>query len=309
MAIAFLGSPPFAVESLRALLAAGADVALVVTQPDKPAGRGNQLKAPAVKEFALAHGLRVEQPWKVRDGTLAGWLQGLDLAVVAAYGRILVPDVLAAPRLGCVNVHASLLPRWRGASPIARAIAAGDRETGVCLMQMDAGLDTGPELARAVVPIAADDTTPTLEAKLAAAGGALIAQALPDLLAGRLTPVPQPEVGVTLAPLLSKADAAIDWRLPARTVHAHIRAMTPWPTATTQVPEPAEVWKVFADELALGEPTGAPGHILALEGESAWVACGEGSLRIARLQRPDKRAMTAGEVLRGARLGVGAQLG
>lgn len=309
--IAFMGSPEFAVAALRALVAAGADVRLVVTQPDKPAGRGNQLKAPPVKVFAEQAGLPVIQPVKVRDGSLAQRLRddGIDMVVVAAYGRVLGSDVLTAPRLGCVNLHASLLPRWRGASPITRAIAAGDRDSGVCLMQMEAGLDTGPELARVVVPIAEDDTTATLEVKLAEAGAQLLMRRLDDLFAGRLVPQPQDPAGVTLAPPLAKAEGRIDWHQPAAKVHAHVRAMEPWPGATTAVPQPAEIWKVFADGLQIGAHAGPPGTLAAIEGEAAWVHCGTGSLRIARLQRPDKRAMTAAEVLRGARLGVGAAVG
>lgn len=309
--IAFMGSPEFAVASLRALVEAGADVRLVVTQPDKPAGRGNQLKAPAVKTFALEAGLPVLQPTKVRDGTLARQLRDLelDLLVVAAYGRILGRDVLDAPKQGCVNVHASLLPRWRGASPIARAIAAGDAESGVCLMQMEEGLDTGPVLDRAAVPILDEDTTRTLEVKLAEAGARLLALRLPDLLEGRLVPVPQPDEGVTLAPPLDKSEGRIDWTLPARRIHAHVRAMQPWPCATTQVPQPAEIWKVFAEGLAVGEHQGAPGTLAALDGDAIWVHSGQGSLRIERLQRPDKRQMAAAEVLRGVRMGPGSTIG
>jgi methionyl-tRNA formyltransferase len=303
--IAFMGSPEFAVASLQALVQAGADVRLVVTQPDKPAGRGNQLKPPAVKAFALEAGLTVLQPTKVRDGTLAQRLRDehLDLLVVAAYGRILGRDVLDAPRQGCVNVHASLLPRWRGASPIARAIAAGDAQTGVCLMRMEEGLDTGPVLDRVVVPIAQDDTTRTLEVKLAEAGAHLLAGRLADLLAGRLPEVPQPTEGVTLAPPLD------DWTQPAHRLHAHVRAMQPWPCATTLVPQPHEIWKVFAEGLQVGEHHGLPGTIACLDGDAIWVHAGEGSLRIERLQRPDKRQMAAAEVLRGVRLGPGSPIG
>ena len=309
--IAFMGSPEFAVASLRALLAAGADVRLVVTQPDKPAGRGNQLKAPAVKTFALEAGLTVLQPTKVRDGSLAQRIreEGIDLLVVAAYGRILGRDVLDAAPRGCVNVHASLLPRWRGASPITRAIAAGDAKSGVCLMQMEAGLDTGPVLDRVEVPITQEDTTASLEGKLADAGARLLTARLDDLLAGRLVPVVQDEAGVTLAPPLDKADGRIDWTQPAEKIHAQVRAMQPWPCATTLVPQPAEVWKVFAEGLQLGEHAGMPGTVAALQGDAIWVHCGNGSLRITRLQRPDKRQMTAGEVLRGVRLGLGARIG
>lgn len=309
--VAFIGSPSFAVASLQALVQAGVPVVGVVCQPDKPAGRGNELRAPPVKEFALAHNLPLLQPVKVRDGSLAQWLrdQGTELVVVAAYGRILGADVLHLTPLGCVNVHASLLPRWRGASPITRAIAAGDAETGVCLMQMDEGLDTGPELARVVVPIAETDTTATLETKLAQAGAELLLAKLPEIARGELAAVAQPEAGLTFAPPLAKHEGRIDWTLPAPRVHAHIRAMQPWPGATTSPPDlPAETWKVFEDGLAVGTHAGEPGTVVALEKDAVWVATGQGSVRLATLQRPGKRAMSAGEVLRGVRWGIGARL-
>ncbi len=310
--VAFIGSPQFAVASLAALVEAGVPVVAVVCQPDKPAGRGNELRAPAVKAFALAHNLPLLQPVKVRDGALAAWLkgQGTELVIVAAYGRILGADVLHLTPLGCVNVHASLLPRWRGASPITRAIAAGDAASGVCLMQMDEGLDTGPELARVTVPILDTDTTATLETKLADAGAQLLLAKLPVIAAGRLHATPQPEVGLTFAPPLQKQEGRIDWRQPARQIHALVRAMQPWPGASTTPPEvPGEVWKVFEDGLALGDHAGEPGTIVALEKDAVWVATGEGSLRLTSLQRPGKRAMPAAEVLRGMRWTVGARIG
>lgn len=310
--VAFIGSPDFAVASLQALMLAGVEVVAVVTQPDKPAGRGNALKAPAVKVFAEAHGLPLLQPSKVRDGTLAAWLRSHspELVVVAAYGRILGDDVLHLTPLGCVNVHASLLPRWRGASPITRCIAAGDSHSGLCLMQMDAGLDTGPVLARTSVPIADDDTTTTLEAKLAAAGAQLLVESLPQIVAGHLKPVPQPSEGVTLAPPLDKAEGQIDWTRDARKVHAHIRAMQPWPGATTVPPEVhAEVWKVFHEGLALGTDRGEPGQIVRIERDAVWVATGDGSIRLTAMQRPGRKPMSAGDVVRGMRWTVGARVG
>ena len=307
--IAFMGSPEFAVVALRALHEAGVEIALVVTQPDRPAGRGQALRAPPVKDYALSAGLPVIQPTKVRDGSLSRQLIDLniDLAVVAAYGRILGRDVLDAPRLGCVNLHASLLPRWRGASPITRAIAAGDAASGVCLMRMEEGLDTGPVLAKVIVPIDETDTTATLEGKLAAAGAQLAVEHLDDLFAGRLTPQPQDEALRTLAPPLQKAEGRIDWSRPAKALHAHIRAMQPWPGAFTDVA--GETWRIFADGLQLDDRQGEPGTVAALQGDAIWVHCGQGALRIGQIQRPSKRQMTAGEVLRGARLGVGARLG
>lgn len=307
--IAYIGSPEFAAIGLRALLHARVPVVAVVCQPDKPAGRGNELRAPAVKTVALEHDLPLLQPIKVRDGTLAAWLreQNPELIVVAAYGRILGPDVLNLAPRGCVNVHASLLPRWRGASPIARAIAAGDTQSGVCLMQLDEGLDTGPVLARTEVPILQTDTTATLELKLAQAGAELLLAELHNLAEGKLKPQPQPELGVTLAPPLDKQEGRIDWQRPAAEIHALIRAMQPWPGATTQPRDAGgEVWKIFADGLELGVETGEPGQLLRLDRDGVWIACGQGSLRLASLQRPGRRAMAAADVARGMRWLPGA---
>lgn len=306
--IAFLGSPDFASAMLRALVAADANVVGVVTQPDRPAGRGKQLRPPSVKVCALELGLPVVQPERIRGGVLRRWLQdnAIDLAVVAAFGRILTPPMLAAPRLGCVNVHASLLPRWRGASPIQRAIAAGDAESGVCLMQMAAGLDTGPVLARTAVPITDEDTAETLHDKLAEAGARLLAERLDELLRGRLVAEAQDDSQATWAPLLQKSEGRIDWTRPARLVHAQVRAMTPWPGATLDAG--AERWKVFATAISAVPERGTPGTILAIGDAHAVVACGEGALRIGELQRPGKRRMAAASVLRGARLTTGDEL-
>lgn len=306
MRIVFFGSPEFAVQILRGLVQAGADVCAVVTQPDKPAGRGSALRPPPVKVYAEELGLPVYQPVKVRDGSLQRWLAAwhADLAVVAAYGRILTQEVLDTPRLGCVNVHASLLPRWRGASPIARAIAAGDALTGVCLMQMDAGLDTGDELARAEVPIGDTDTTPVLEARLAEAGTRLLVAALPALAAGSLPRRPQPAEGITWAPPIDKKEGLVDLHKPARLVHAHIRGMTPWPAGQLAVTALGEVWKLAADGLrwrpdAHGK---APGVWLGSDRDGVWLACGDGALCVASLQRPGKAMAPAADVLRGVRV-------
>ncbi len=304
--VVFFGSPAFAVPCLDALLAHEAvDVVGVVCQPDRPAGRGQQLRAPPVKDAALAAAVPVLQPTRMRDGTVAAWLreQRVDLAVVTAYGRILPPAILEAPRLGAVNVHASLLPRWRGASPIQRAIAAGDTETGVCLMQMDEGLDTGAELARAVTAIGADETADGLTERLAQLGADLLAASLPALLAGQLAAVPQPSEGITYAPLLHKAEGVLDWRRPATALAAQVRAMTSWPGATTQWQQ--EAWKVFPDGMRVESGDGAPGELLAIEGEEALVATGDGALRVSWLQRPGRKRMGAGSALRGARAQVG----
>ncbi len=311
MRIVFFGSPPFAVAALSALVHAGQDVVGVVTQPDKPAGRGNQLKPPAVKVFAQDAHLDVLQPVKVRDGTLAQWLRERrpDLGVVAAYGRILTQEVLDVPTLGCVNLHASLLPRWRGASPIARAIAAGDRESGVCLMQMDAGLDTGAVLDRVALPIGADETTPQLEERLALAGAELLVQRLGDLQSRRLVAVPQPAEGVTFAPPLDKHEGLLDFAKPAASLHAQIRGLQPWPGCSfAAAAAPGELWKVAPDELRLASHRAAPGTLTAVDRTHVWIACGDGSLGIAWLQRPGKNRTAAPDVVRGVRRGVGETL-
>lgn len=312
MAVVFFGSPPLAATVLGALLDAGVDVAGVVTQPDKPAGRGNQLKAPAVKELALQRGVEVYQPLKVRDGALAAWLREKKprLAIVVAYGRILTQEVLDVPELGCINLHASLLPRWRGASPIARAIAAGDSHAGMCLMQMDAGLDTGAVLDRVEVPIAEGDTTPDLEAKLAAAGAQLLLGRWADLWNGALQPQAQGAEGLTWAPPIEKAEGRLDWRRSAWELHCQIRAMQPWPGAFfASLLAPGEDWKVFAEGLQHSDRRAEPGQIAAVEGPLVWIGCGQGCLGVAALQRPGKGRAVAADVLRGVRATVGQLLG
>ncbi len=309
MRTVFFGSPPFAVAVLRSLLDAGAHVTAVVSQPDKPAGRGNQLTSPAVAQFARERGIAVHQPTKVRDGALAAWLrdQKADVAVVAAYGRILTQEVLDAPRLGCVNVHASLLPRWRGASPIARAIAAGDTKTGVCLMQMDAGLDTGPELARAEICVGDDDTTPSLEVRLAQLGGQLLVDHWASLAVGSLAARVQDETAATYAPPLRKEDGRLDLSRPAPELHALVRAVQPWPGAVVATVL-GEDWKIGAAGLRWRDDTAPVGHIAAVDRDCVWIGCGSGCLGVAELQRPNKAKAAAPDVLRGVRLGAGAAL-
>jgi len=308
--VAFMGSPDFAVAALRALIASDVEVVGVVTQPDRPAGRGRSLRPPPVKVAALAHDLEVHQPRKIRRGRLAVWLQEreVDLAVVAAYGRLLPDDVLAAPTYGCVNLHASLLPRWRGASPIHRAIAAGDSETGVSLMRVVKELDAGPVMATIEVPISDVDTSATLHDKLAEAGAVLLRRHLNELLAGQLAEVPQDHEVATFAPPLDKMEGAVDWRLPARRIHAHIRAMTPWPGAWTRWQDSDERWKIFADDAQVMPGAGEAGTLLRLEGAGAVIACGHDALKVAILQRPGKRRMGAADALRGARREPGQRL-
>ncbi len=232
----FMGTPEFAVPSLAALLRAGYDVVGVLTKEDQPAGRGQKLVASPVKQLAQAHGLTIQQPSTLRTAEAQAALAGLapDVIVVAAYGLILPQEVLDLPRFGCINVHGSVLPRWRGAAPIAAAILAGDVEAGVSIMRMDAGVDTGPMLSAAYLPIAADDTTGTLTPKLAALGADLLARTLPRWLAGELAPIPQPEEGATYAPRITKEEGQIDWSEPAVLIERRVRAYQPWPTAYTR---------------------------------------------------------------------------
>jgi len=299
--IAFFGTPPFAVPALRACQAVGT-VVLVVTQPDRPRGRGQHVTPSAVKAEAERSTLPVLQPPKLKGTDFGERLRAmrLDVAVVAAYGRILPTDVLTAPRLGCVNVHASLLPRWRGAAPIQWAIASGDAETGVCLMQMEAGLDTGPVLALRRTPILAGDTSETLQQRLSGLGGALVREELPRFLAGRLTPQPQPEEGVTLARLVEKDDGRMDWTRPAIELERQVRAFVPWPGAWTQLgPQLLKVWRAEV------VPGAAPaGTVLAAHG-ALDVATGDRALRLLEVQPEGRRRMTAAEFLSGHRLREG----
>ncbi|HLW04852.1 MAG TPA: methionyl-tRNA formyltransferase [Azoarcus sp.] len=295
--VAFAGTPVFAAEALRAILAAGFEVPLVMTQPDRPAGRGMKLTPSPVKRVALDARIAVDQPEKLRTpeqrATLAACAP--DVLVVAAYGLILPREALAIPRLGCINIHASLLPRWRGAAPIHRAIEAGDTQTGIIIMQMDEGLDTGPMLCARAVPIDPDDSTATLHDRLAALGGEMIVEALHDLEAGALTPTPQPEAGVTYAAKIGKAEAVIDWRGSAEQVARRIRAFDPFPGARSVLRDTSiTLWR------AVPVPErGNPGEVLATGSDGVVIACGEGAVRVTELQRPGSRRMGAEEFLRG----------
>jgi len=296
-----MGSPDFAVPALRALHAAGHEIAAVYSQPPRPAGRGQRETPCPVHRAALALGLPVRTPARVkRDAAEHAAFAGLDLdaAVVAAYGLILPPEMLAAPRQGCLNIHASLLPRWRGAAPIHAAMLAGDAETGITIMQMDAGLDTGAMLLRAALPIGPRMTMPELHDALAALGAPLVLRALDEAP----PPVPQPAAGVSYAPKLSKADARLDWALPAAVLDRRVRALNPWPG--TVFTAAGEAIRVLAAEPVAG--SGAPGTILDA---APTVACGEGGLRLLRLQRPGRAPLPAGDVLRGFALPAGSVLG
>ncbi|MBS7811127.1 methionyl-tRNA formyltransferase [Roseococcus pinisoli] len=297
-----MGSPDFSVPALHALHAAGHDIRAVYTQPPKPAGRGQQETPCPVHRAALALGLEVRTPARVKRDTAeheAFAALDLDVAVVAAYGLILPKPMLDAPRRGCLNIHASLLPRWRGAAPIHAAILHGDAESGVTIMRMEEGLDTGPMLLEGRVALGPRSTTPELHDALAAMGAGLILRALDE----NPPAVPQPEEGVTYAAKLTKADGLLDWTQPAAALDARVRAMNPWPGA--YFPHKGEMLRVLAAEPAPG--SGQPGEVLA--GPPLTVACGEGALRLTRLQRPGRGAMEAEALLRGYSLPAGTRLG
>ena len=303
LSVAFAGTPEFAAQALDAILKAGYAVPLVLSQPDRPAGRGMKLSPSAVKQLALAHGIKVDQPEKLRTDAQRARLADCapDVLVVAAYGLILPKAVLELPRLGCINIHASLLPRWRGAAPIHRAIEAGDAETGITIMQMDEGLDTGPMLLRRALPIAADDTTASLHDRLAALGGDCIVEALAALQCGQLSPTPQPAEGVTYAAKIGRAEADIDWSRPALEIERAMRAFDPFPGAVSTLRDTAvKCWKA---QVVAGE--GEPGRVLAVDADGIVVACGRDALRCTVLQRPGSKRLPAREFLRGFPVSVG----
>ena len=320
MRVIFAGTPEFARVALARLLAAGFTVPLVLTQPDRPAGRGMKLQASPVKQCALDHGIAVAQPRSLRlDGKYpedaAAAREALlaaqaDVMVVAAYGLILPQWVLDMPAKGCLNIHASLLPRWRGAAPIHRAIEAGDAETGVTIMQMDAGLDTGDMLLVEKTPIAPTDTTAVLHDRLADLGGRMIVEALELAACGGLQPVPQPAEGVTYAHKIEKAESEIDWSLPAHVIGQRIRAFDPFPGASTALQgEAIKVWGYEIDSCSRLSNERC-GQILASGPEGVTVACGEGgALRLTTLQRAGGKRLPVADFLRGFPLPVGQVLG
>ena len=303
MRLIFMGTPDFAVPALDALVEAGHEVACAYTQPPRPAGRGKKDRPSPVQERAEALGIPVRHPASLKGAEAQAEFAalGADLAVVAAYGLILPQAVLDAPRRGCLNIHASLLPRWRGAAPIHRAVMAGDAETGVCIMRMEAGLDTGPVLLREAVPIAEGETTGEVHDSLAALGGRLIVEALARL--DDLTPEPQPEEGVTYAAKVDKAEAAVDWSRPAPEVAWQINGLSPFPGAwTLHAGRRLRLLRAVAEE---GQ--GAPGAMLP--GEGLRVACGSGAIGVLELQPEGRGRLSAGDWLRGARLAAGERLG
>jgi len=301
--IAFLGTPDFALPSLAALEQAGHQIACVYSQPPRPAGRGHREQPSPVHRFAEERGWRVRTPLTLRGAEEQEVFVSLDLdvAVVVAYGLLLPAAILEAPRLGCINVHASLLPRWRGAAPIHRALLAGDAETGITIMQMDEGLDSGPMLLRRSLPIGQEDTAQTLHDRLAALGAEALLEALEGLAGGELQPQPQPEEGVTYAEKLRKEEGQLDWSLPAEVLDRQVRAFHPWPGAWFEFQ--GERFKVLAATPVEGD--GPPGKVLD---RALTVACGEGALQLTRLQRAGKAPMAAEALLRGFPVPAGTRL-
>jgi len=299
--VVFAGTPPFAARALGAILAAGHQVPLVLTQPDRPAGRGLRSSASAVATLAAERGIALEKPSTLRDPAAQAWLHRVhpDVIVVAAYGLILPSAVLQIPARGCLNIHASLLPRWRGAAPIQRAILEGDSETGVCIMRMAEGLDTGPVLLESRIPIGRDETAGQLTERLAELG----ARAIVDVLSriDRLEAQPQDDSRATYAQKIQKSEARLDWRKPADEVGRAIRAFNPSPGAESRLEGlPLKVWSARP---APGE--GAPGEILRCEAGQLVVACGSGALELLEVQKPGAKRLPAGEYLRGAHLQPG----
>jgi methionyl-tRNA formyltransferase len=313
--VIFAGTPEFAAAALAAIHSAGFPVPLVLTQPDRPAGRGMKLQASPVKRYAQEHGLAVAQPSSLRragkyPAEASAAIDQLratphDVMVVAAYGLILPQEVLDIPPLGCINIHGSLLPRWRGAAPIHRAIEAGDAETGITLMQMDVGLDTGAMISEARTPISADDTTATLHDRLAQDGAKLIVEALIELeRSGKLAATPQPADGVTYAEKIGKHEAALDWRKPAAVLARQVRAFDPFPggVGTLEDGTSIKIWAAVPVEV---QGYKAPGTIADVSPEGVVVACGEGSLRLTQLQKPGGKRLPVREFLAGATLAAG----
>jgi methionyl-tRNA formyltransferase len=311
MRVAFAGTPEFAREALTALIARGFEIPLVLTQPDRPAGRGMKLQASPVKLLAQASGLSVCQPRSLRlDGKFAGDAEAArsalqsaapDVMVVAAYGLILPAWVLELPHLGCLNIHGSLLPRWRGAAPIQRAVEAGDPRTGITIMQMDTGLDTGAMLLSESLALAPNETSATLHERLAPLGARLVVRALDLAAQGRLVPEAQPALGVTYAHKIAKSEALLDWRLDAATLERQVRAFDPFPGAL--VGWSAEAVKVWRSRVGHGQ--GTPGQVLQVCADGVEVACGRGSLWLLELQRPGGRRLPVAQFLQARPLQVG----
>lgn len=303
--IIFMGTPDFSVPVLKSLIKAGHDIVCVYSQPPRPAGRGQKERLSPVHGFADAQGLQVRNPksFNYHDCQAEFAALNADVAVVVAYGLILPKAVLDAPKLGCINIHASLLPRWRGAAPLQRAIQAGDKKSGVTIMQMDVGLDTGDVLSVRGIEFEADITASQLHDRLSAMGADLIVSTLDDLVLGKVTPTPQPEEGVTYASKLEKSEGRIDWSQSALTIDRLIRAFTPWPGVWFE--HSGERFKVFAADVLDQSANDAPGTLV---GDQLQVACGEGVVQITELQRPGKKRAAVADVLRGYPIAVGTCL-
>lgn len=324
MNIVFMGTPDFAVPSLRALLEAGYSIKGVVTQPDRPKGRKQILTPPPVKAEAAKHGLRILQPLKLRDPESVAELASLqpDLIVTAAYGQLLTKAVLDMPKFGCINIHASLLPKYRGGAPIHHAVMAGEAVTGVTIMYMAEGLDTGDTLSRVEVPILDTDTTGTMYDKLGEAGAELLLQTLPELLAERLRPVPQNHEQATYARNITRADEKIDWNRSSMEIYNQVRGLYPWPGAyTIWNGEVMKVWACLNPDLGGSEsneeiegadsagPPSAPGTVIRMNEQGIWVATGNGSLRLTEIQPAGRKRMTVEEFARGTNIPGGTVLG
>ncbi len=303
----FMGTPEFALSTLEGLIASGVNLVGAFTQPDRPKGRGNRLTPPPVKVLAESHGIPVFQPAKLRDPAAVEELRRLapDLVVVVAYGQILPKSVLEIPRHGCINVHASLLPRYRGAAPINKAILEGEAETGVTTMMMDVGLDTGDMLVKRAIPIGPEETAGELHDRLAVLGREAMEETLRRLFAGTLVPEPQDDALSTYAPMLKKEDGRIDWQAPARKIHDQARGLDPWPGAYTHLE--GEVLKVARTRWE-PDAAGSPGSVVSAGPEGVRIACGEGVLVVGALQLPGKKMLPAAEFLRGRSLPPGTRL-
>ncbi len=297
--IIFAGTPDFSVPPLQALIDSEHSVVAVYTQPDRPAGRGRKLTPSPVKQLALQHGIPVYQPLSLKDEEAQGQIQALDadLMVVVAYGLLLPEAVLRAPRLGCINIHASLLPRWRGAAPIQRAILAGDRETGITIMQMDVGLDTGDMLLKKNCPIGEQDTGSSLHDRLSLMGAEALMEALPGIMDGSIRPQAQDDGQATYAAKLNKAESRLDWTQPARLLACQVRGFNAWPVAQTTLTDKGKsqvlrVWSASAEE---APAEAEPGTVIRCDKQGILVATGEGVLRLSRIQLPGGRPMDVGD--------------
>lgn len=301
LSLIFAGTPEFSVPALEALVASRHRVLAVYTQPDRPAGRGQQVTMSAVKQCALKHQMPVEQPQTLKDPAAVERLAHYqaDLMIVVAYGLLLPKTVLDTPRLGCVNIHASLLPRWRGAAPIQRAIQAGDKESGVTIMQMDVGLDTGPMLLERVTPIDARETGESLHDRLSTLGAEAVIEAIDAIAAGTAKPVAQPKDGATYAAKIRKEEALIDWSKSAVDIDRHVRAFNPWPIAETRWNgQQLRVWEATPLDK---KSSAAPGTVVATSSDGIEVATGEGTLQLTRVQAAGRKAMPAADFLRAHR--------